>query len=235
MQSELKKDPLTFWRDYGVKPYSSLESFYPDDSIININANRINLLKDSWEIWKATPDWKATHEHNFIISTDPGRRNDTFGIALLHKEKTQTIVDGLLRLKPRSDKVELDPLEVRDFCLWLCKTFPTYIFATDQAALYFADLEARVQQMGVKVVNHPNVKEDHDRVKRAWFDKTLELCDFEEVREEFKHLTIINSQKIGTPKGSIIDVVDAITRGYWASNEYLTTGSPNFHLLEMIR
>jgi len=30
-------------------------------------------------------------------------------------------------------------------------------------------------------------------------------------------------------------MVDAITRGYWASNEYLTNASPAFHLLEVIK
>jgi len=235
MQSELRRDPLSFWRDYGVRPFNSLESFYPDDTIINVNNNRVNLLLDAWNIWKATPEWKADRSHNFILSTDPGRRNDTFGIALLHKEHKQTIVDGLLRLKPSPKQIELDPLSVRDFCLWLCKVFPISIFATDQAALYFADLEARVQQLGVKVINHPNVKEDHDKVKRAWFDKTLELCDFDEIREEFKQLTIINSQKIGTPKGAIIDMVDAVTRGFWASNEYLSVGNTAFHLLSVIK
>jgi len=235
MQNELNRDPLTFWRDYGVRPFNSLESFYPDDTIINVNPNRINLLADSWNIWKATPDWRAIKEYNYILSTDPGRRNDTFGIALLHKEGKQTIVDGLLRLRPAPKKVELDPMEVRDFLLWICKTFPISVFATDQAALYFADLESRVQQLGVRVINHPNVKEDHDKVKRAWFDKTLELCSFEGIQEEFKQLTIINSQKIGTPKGAIIDMVDAVTRGFWASNEYLSVGNTAFHLLSVIK
>jgi hypothetical protein len=234
MQMELKRDPLTFWRDYGVKPYSSFESFYPDASVININPDRENILEGAWELWKSNPEFKSAKEFTYILATDPGRRNDTFGIALVHREGKRTIIDGCMRLKPKPGEMELDPIEVRDFCVWLSGAFPTRAFVTDVAALYFADVEERIRRLGIQVVSHPNTKEDHDRVKRAWYDNTLEICNYEPVRVEFQNLTVLNSMKIGIPKGAIIDVVDAITRGMWASHEFLAQNNHAYHLIRVI-
>ncbi|KXH76259.1 MAG: hypothetical protein AM326_03095 [Candidatus Thorarchaeota archaeon SMTZ-45] len=226
MQAELKQDPATFWRDYGIKPHMALETYYPDLTVINfggrenvfanlqVNFENIEVL-DRKEIGVIPVE----SGHTYILSADPSVNNCRFGLALLHVEGKKVIIDGLFRLVPKEKGKELNPYKVRKLLVAICKTFPVVYFITDQWA--YNEAIADIKNLGVRVLFKPLRKEEHDEVKSAFFDKTLELCEYEPILEEFKQMLVLDSKRIGMIRGGYIDTVDALTRGYWAIKEHM--------------
>jgi hypothetical protein len=215
MQAELAKDPITFWRDYGCEPHSSLESYYPDLNVIKIS-ERPNLLENG-TLQENLIDWKQT----YFLALDPSIKNDAFGVALLHKEAEKVIADGLWRFTPKGNERVINPVEMRQFLVYLCQKLPIRYLVTD--VWFYHEALEEIGRMGVQVIFKPNRKEEHDEVRHAFFDKHLELCNYPEVREEFGSLLILDSRRIGVVKGGKIDTVDALTRGYWAIQQHLSS------------
>jgi len=213
MQAELLKDPATFWRDYGIQPHMAVDSYYSDMEIIRINSTRKNLFEHLEEQTFPQPEENTT----YILSTDPGINNCRFGLALLHAEGERVVVDGLFRLEPEGK--ELNPFKVRKLLLAILKHFPIAYFITDQWS--YNEAIADIKNMGVTVLFKPLRKENHDEVKNAFFDETLELCNYQPIKEEFSQMLVLDSKRIGMVRGGYIDTVDALTRGYWAIKEHL--------------
>jgi len=213
MQAELEKDPISFWRDYGCEPHSSIESYYPDRSIIQMNSERTNLLElAQLGIFQPKTDTM------YIFSADPSISNDNFGLALLHLENDIVIADGLLRLKPTGSR-ELNPLEIRKLLFDVLKHYSVPFFITDQ--WYYTEALVSIQTLGVSVLFKPLRKEEHDAVKNAFYEKKLELCYYPEILDEFSNLMVLDSRRLGVVRKGKIDIVDALTRGYWAVRNHL--------------
>lgn len=235
MQAELNKDPITFWRDYGIQPHASLESYYPELSVIRMNENRVNVFKglnlhtNVFEQIKVLPEKPNT---TYVLSVDPGINNCRFGIALLHAEDDRVIVDGLCRLEPPSGKKELNPVLVRKLLVGICKAFPVVYFITDQWS--YNEAIFQIKQRGVQVLFKPLRKEEHDEVKNAFFENTLELCDYPPIKEEFSQMLVLDSRRIGIVRGGYIDTVDAVTRGFWAVKNHLMYKSYPIVAVEVI-
>jgi len=212
MQDELRRDPVTFWRDYGIQPHASLDSYYSDLEVININRGRTNVFEHLPELSSVIDE-----NHMYVLSADPGINNCRFGLALLHVEGEKVIVDGLFRLEPHGK--ELNPVEVRKLLVKICKTFPIAYFVTDQWTYNEAIMEIR--NLGIQILFKPLRKEEHDEVKNAFFDKKLELCNYPEIIEEFSQMLVLDSRRIGVVRNGYIDTVDALTRGFWAVKTHL--------------
>ena len=233
MQAELLRDPITFWRDFGVQPHSSVESYYPDTDIININYSRQNVFAYPVERMHGLINPKET----YILSGDPAINDCAFGLALMHLEGEKVITDGLMKLVPEK-KVELDPLEVKQLLVGtkerpgICRVVPIQYFITDN--WYYAEAIKEIKALGVIVLFKPLRKEEHDEVKKAFYEKKIELCNYPDIIHEFEQLLILNSRLIGMVRGGHIDVVDALTRGYWCIREHLTLGKHLPQLVEVI-
>jgi len=217
MQAELARDPATFWRDYGVDPHSSMNAYYSDESIIKFNGQRNVLEQTGTNYWDLGYLSTLPKKFSYILSIDPGQRDDAFGTALLHKEGKKVICDGLSRMLPTADKM-LNPLDIKRYLLHILANVPVRYFVTDQLWFYTEAISEISNIVGVdNVLSKPNTKAEHDAVKNAWFEETLEICDYPYITSEFQNLQLIDSKKIGVVKGGKIDVVDALTRGYWAA------------------
>jgi len=214
MQAELKKDPISFWRDYGIQPHSSIESYYPETSIIRMNEERTNLLIHALE------DRFFPSNKTYVFSVDPSIDNCNFGLALMTIEGTNIVADGLLRLVPQGRK-ELDPLMIRDLILSVLKHYHVAYFITDQWT--YNEAIFAIKMLGVEVLFKPLRKEEHDDVKNAFYEKTLEICNYPEIIDEFKQLLVLDSKRIGVMRKGRIDTVDALTRGFWGVRNHLIT------------
>jgi hypothetical protein len=216
MKSEQDRDPISFWRDYGAQPHSSIESYYPDRAIVRMNEERINMLE------LAKNGIFLPSKATYILSADPSIRNDNFGLALLHFEDNKTICDGLLTLRPHGAR-EINPIEVRDLLMQICKHYRIAFFITDQ--WYYNEAILALKNIGIEVLFKPLRKEEHDAVKNAFFERTFELCNYPEILDEFSQLLVLDSKRIGIVRKGKIDTVDALTRGYWAVQNHLLTQS----------
>jgi len=214
MQAELNRDALTFWRDYGVQPHSSIESYYPDRTIVRMDSDRQNLL----ELARIGRFIKS--DHSYVLSADPSVTNDNFGLALLHAEGETVICDGLLTIRPQG-AIEINPIEIRQLLLNLCRNYNIAYFVTDQ--WYYNEAIMDIKNLGVGVLFKPLRKEEHDAVKNAFFERKLALCNFPEILEEFSQLLVLDSRRIGIVRKGKIDTVDALTRGYWCATQHLAS------------
>lgn len=212
MQAELKRDPATFWRDYGIQPHMAIETYYSDQAVIKMNKERQN----AFSFLPKFPDPKR--HMTYILSADPGINNCRFGLALLHAEGDKVIADGLFRLEPKEGR-ELNPVEIKQLLLSICKNYPISHFITDQWTYNEAIMS--IENLGVTVLFKPLRKEEHDEVKNAFFDSKLELCNYPPIMEEFQQMLVLDSKRIGIVRGGYIDTIDALTRGYWAACEHL--------------
>lgn len=216
MQAELEKDPITFWRDYGCEPHSSTEAYYPDLNIIRISEDRPNLL-ESGILQTNLIDLN----HTYFLSIDPSIKNDAFGVAILHKEGNKVIADGLWRFFPKPNERTINPVEMRQFLMYICSKLPVRYLVTD--VWFYQEALQAISRLGVQVIFKPNRKEEHDEVRHAFYDEHLELCNYPQIKEEFGSLLVFDSRRIGIVKGGKIDTVDALTRGYWAVQRHLTS------------
>lgn len=227
MQAELEKDPATFWRDYGIQPHRSVESYYPNVERINMNEQRLNVLQLPIDKMKNFIDLKQS----YVLSGDPAINECAFGLALLHREDDKTICDGLAKLVPKN-KIELNPVAVRKLLVGICKVVPVRFFVTD--AWFYVEAIEEIKNLGVTVLFKPLRKEEHDETKKAFYEKTFELCNYQPVIEEFQQLLVLDSRRIGVIRGGKIDVVDALTRGYWCVQNHLTFQGFLPHIVEVI-
>jgi len=225
MQAELNKDPISFWRDYGVQPHSSIESYYPEISAVKMNDERINLLEHAQE-GRFFPS-----EKTYVLSADPSIDNCNFGLALMTIENDKIVADGLLRLVPQGKK-ELDPVEVKKLLLSILKNYHVAYFLTDQWSYNEAIYDIKLH--GVEVLFKPLRKEEHDSVKNAFYENSLELCNFPEILDEFGSLLVLDSRRIGVVRKGRIDTVDALTRGFWGVKTYLAQHNAGLALVEVI-
>jgi hypothetical protein len=225
MKAELSRDPITFWRDYGVEPHSSIMAYYPDLTIIKMNEKRQNILEPGDKPSDAFGKLSLADPHQtYVLAIDPALVNDAFGIALLHKEGKRVIADGLWRFVPPETERVLNPVELKHYLLNLVKSLPIRYLITDQ--WYYVEALTEIERLGVQIVFKPNRKEEHDKVRNAFFEDTLELCYYPRIIDEFSQLLVLDSRRIGIIRNGKIDVVDALTRGYWAFAQQLISLIP---------
>jgi len=223
MKAELARDPFTFWRDFGAQPHASIEAYYPNMDVIKIS-DKPNMFADIGEVFRTMSEKGELAlpyprmDHQYVLSIDPGINNCRFGLALLHAEERKVIVDGLFRLEPHGG-LELNPFKIRKLLKGICKAFPISHFITDQWT--YNEAIAEIKRLGVLVEFKPLRKEEHDEVKNAFFDNTIEVCHYPEIKEEFEQMLVLDSKRIGIVRNGFIDTVDALTRGFWAVKTHL--------------
>jgi len=236
MVAERERDPLTFWRDYGAQPWSTLETYYREPEIIRFDPTLPNLL----QIYFTENTLPPPPKHPLVLAGDPAKKFDAFGFALAHLEQKEpqvpgeptgtVVVDGLYRLKP-TKKRELDPIMIKDRILKLCKSYPIRLVVFD--TWNYPELQESIRQLGIPVENHVVKKEDHDRVKMRLYYHKIRICPYEPLRQELQALRIINAKKVDHPKGGSKDVADALANAVWALEKSLTRRTIPLNLVEV--
>ena len=235
MKAERDKDPLTFWRDFGAEPWSSLETYYREPDIITFEEDIQNVLRLFFEENILLPPSSNT----YVFTGDPAKKYDAFGMCLAHIEFTgkategepngTIVADGLYRLKP-TKKRELDPIFVKDKILKVIKTFLVRYAIFD--TWNYPEAQEAIRRLGVPVMNHVVRKEDHDSVKRRLYFKKLKLCPYPILGDELKNLQVINAKKVDHPKGGHKDVADTLANAVWALENALPKRPFAFNIVQ---
>jgi len=216
--SELaKRDPITFWRDFGCEPYSGSDLYYKDHEVIKYVGlpNKLAMLAEG-----LTPEVEAKP---YVLAGDPALKHDAFGLVLAHIDDDQYVVDGMWRFLP-SKRAEISPLEVVNFILKVIDLFPVQAVVFD--TWHFAELQEKIRRKGVPVYNHIVRKPEHDRVKELLYEKKLSLPYYEPFDKEIKSLIITPSSKVTHPKGGHDDVVSALANAIWLLDQKKVTRIP---------
>jgi hypothetical protein len=208
MQSELKKNPEAFWRDFGAQPSASSEAYYKVPEKIDqciLNSTKESPVDSSGRL----KQWfKGDRERRYVMHADPSVRNDAYGLALGHLEGSKTVIDLATRFVP-PEGYEIDLNEVKAFILEIIKRgFRIKIFSYDtwQAAHITQELERR----GVKVKNKYVLKTEHDYLKELIYSGKLIISKNEVLVRELKQLELIHGGKVDhSPNGSK-DIADAV-------------------------
>ena len=235
MKAERDKDPLTFWRDFGAEPWSSIETYYREPDIITFEDGTRNALQMFFEEDILPPP----ASNQYVFSGDPAKKHDGFGMCLAQIQFTgktkegepegTIVADGLYRLTP-TKKRELDPIFVKDRILSVVKTFPVRYAVFD--TWNYPEAQEAIRRLGVPVENHLVSKSEHDSVKRRLYFEKLKLCPYTTLKGELKNLKVINARKVDHPKGGHKDVADALANAVWALENVLPRRPFAFNIVQ---
>ena len=207
MIAERDKDPITFMRDFGAVPYSSYDRFYADDSILTVDTSMPNIL----DLVHKNIDFIPPEENRYFLTGDPALKHDSFGIALGHNDHGILEVDGLFRFTPT--KRDINPIEVKDFLVKVVKTFHVRHCTFD--TWNYPETQQALQAEGCIVHDHIVTRDDHESVRRRFYEKKIHICNFPFVLDECKQLRIINVKRIDHIKGGSKDVIDSVANLDW--------------------
>jgi len=208
LQSELKKNPEAFWRDFGARPSAGSEAYYKtpdkvDDCILRSNKESPVDNQGRLKEW-----FKGKPEALYIMHADPSVRNDAYGLAMGHREGDKMIIDLVTRFVPPPGG-EIDLTEVKAFIVHLLeRKFKIKIFSYDtwQAAHISQELEHR----GVTVKNKCIQKTEHDFLKEQIYSGNVIIPKNEVLATELKNLILIRGDKINHPPSGSKDLADAV-------------------------
>jgi len=206
LQEELQHDPVSFWRDFGAQPMSSLELFVRNPEILPWDESILNVLEAIAKSHTVTSD--VPH----VLAGDPAFRHDAFGLATAYRDGDLIVVDGMWRFSPK-ELGEINPTEVKDFILDCCKTLNVYACVFD--SWNYPEAQQAIRNCGIVLENHVVRKEDYDFFRQLCYDRKLKLTSYSVARREFAQLQIINARKIDHPKGGSKDVADAVVNSIW--------------------
>lgn len=218
LQSELKKSPEDFWRDYGARPPESVEAYYrmqeKIDDVFKLSGRRNPLNSDGTfaEWFRGKPGVK------YYIHGDPAVRNDAFGIGLAHRENGHIILDLAMDIEPPTGG-EIDQAEVKTLFMSLAERFRLgkASFDTWQSV----ELSQALAKAGVPIEHLLVDKLVHDVFKGEVYSEEHPLKTYgnAKLREQLKGLQLVNGRKVDHPDGEAKDLADAAAGAvYHAAN-----------------
>ena len=201
MQNELKRDPESFWTDYGCEPLAVTANYFGNPEILKCtnSPNLLDLLYND-QRFDVPP-------RTYVLAGDPALKHDGFGFALAHLEFDTVIIDGLYRFKDPMGG-ELSPTAVKDKILRAVDTFHPIQVVFD--TWMFPEMQEEIRMKGIPVENHIVNKETYDRVKELFYQDKILVCDYPFVIEELRQLRLIRGKKVDHPKGGSKDVSDSL-------------------------
>jgi len=208
MQSELKKNPEAFWRDFGAEPSASTEAYYKIPEKVDdcfLKTDRESPMDNRGRLKK---DFKGRPGISYHMHADPSVRNDAYGLALTHGEGDRVVLDLATRFLP-GEVHEIDLNEVKEFILNLMKRgfrIKTFSYDTWQAA----DISQMLEKKGIIIINRVIGKLEHDFTKELIYAGKLDSHKSPVAAKETKGLQLIRGSKVDHPKKGSKDIIDSI-------------------------
>jgi len=210
---EFKKSLEAAQRDFGADPSHGTEAYYRipervDDTFDKCKVNESPVNPDG-----TLKEWlKGKSEFDYYMHGDPAARNDAFGLALAHREGNKYILDLSYRFE--SGIEEIDILEVRNLILEIIRrgfNLKKITFDTWGAIVVWQAVRAA----GVEPENLYVLKEQHDELKTAIYQGTLEGHFPQELRDELKELVLKKGMKVDHRSSGSKDMADAVAAVIW--------------------
>lgn len=212
MQSELKKSPEDFWRDFGCEPSKAVEKYYRDRLKIDqmfLDGRQAGMVNPIDHDGKLKDRFKGNSEFNYYMHLDPAINNCSFGIALAYRHGDKVYVPLAHGFNAGANS-EIDFEMLKEFIGLVIDRYPTIKLATFDSYIA-ASLAQYIVSRGVKVEFLNVNKEHHDNLKIEGIYRGKILTYSNEVLErELKDLELINGKKVDHPAEGSKDRADAV-------------------------
>jgi len=212
LQTELKKSPEDFWRDFGCEPSKAVEKYYRDRLKIDqmfLDGRQAGMVNPIDHDGKLKDKFKGNSEFNYYLHLDPAINNCSFGIALAYRHGDKVYVPLAHGFKAGANS-EIDFEMLKEFIGLVIDRYPTIKLATFDSYIA-ASLAQYIVSRGVKVEFLSVQKEHHDSLKVEGIYRGKILTYPNEVLErELKDLELINGKKVDHPADSSKDRADAV-------------------------
>jgi hypothetical protein len=203
MQNELKRNKEAFWRDFGAKPSYSIEAFFREPQLLQLNKTRINFA--DYDVLPAPGPW------HYLLSCDVASKLNSYGVAMGHREAETAVIDLMTRFTPKPGITEVDVKSVTKYLQTLITQY-----AIDEVAFDIAGYPETIQEirsMSVEIQIHNPLKPEYDRLKELAYVGRLDLCNYPFVIEELQSLELIKGKQVHTSKSK--DVADSLANLVW--------------------
>lgn len=129
LADEFATDPIGAERDYGANPPGAETPFIHNKDVIDmcIDVGRINCIASAEKMFDETirdftfkyirpeiVDIQYKNLFEYVIHCDPGQNDDSFCLAIGHKEEDVAVIDGALECRPipKNNRQGLEPRDV---------------------------------------------------------------------------------------------------------------------------
>lgn len=201
LQAELRKNPEAFWRDYGCSPSRALEKYFRDRKKLESIFEKAKALKiiNPVKTDGTFYDWfHGEDKFNYHLHLDPAVRNDSFGIALAHRDEKNIYIDLMYRFKPSEG--ELDFEEIKQFALLIAGRFPTINTVTWDTYMAVSIHQALADKLGIESTRLLIDKAIYDKVKVEGIYSGRVICHpHKYLKIELRDLELINGKKVDHP------------------------------------
>ncbi len=215
LASEFEKDPETAWRDYGAIPSKTEEPFYKSHPEMIMFCEDSELVNPFIEDFSSPMGYKIRDEFvpepmtRYYLAGDPAMRNDSFGLAMGHKNKDGIIIaDVVHRFKPKDG--EIDVKEVTNIIMGLAERFPIDIAVFD--TWWYMETLQRLKERGIEVKHKIVSFKEHSMLKEKIYGGKIKWFPHEKLATELSYLGLYRGRKVDHPKGKGYskDVADAV-------------------------
>ena len=210
-ETEAKRDPERFKRDYMAIPSLALEPYFKQYNLIEESIDS-ELESPLDENGKFKPSFKGDNRTWHAIHVDLSLKRDSTGLAMVHEEKDGlVIVDLMMRIKAPPGG-EINFAEIRDIILEI-RQRGFYLIKVTYDGWQSRDSIQILRNQGI-ACDVLSVDKDtcaYDILKAKIYEKKLKYYRYEPFLQEIRRLELINGTKVDHPqRGGSKDVTDAV-------------------------
>jgi len=228
LEHEFNKNPEAAMRDYGAIPSSALEIYFKQPEKIDEAVDL--LLKPIVFDGVLSSFVSGKPNYSYYLGGDPALKNDSFGLALVHKEGDTVICDLSYRLTPTKER-EISALEVKNLILSITKQFNVQEAVFD--TWHFPETLEEIANQGVKVSQSIVRKVHYDNLKELFYTGKIRIPQNEVLINELKNLELIKGNKVDHPKHGSKDLADALANACYLlrSSKVAQPQPPAWHVI----
>jgi hypothetical protein len=223
-------NPRAFWRDFGARPPTTVEGYYPDPGRWERQADpdRQHPYDEQGQL----ADWfKPCCDSRRFVHIDLGATRDACGVAMAHKPvpgcpwygdpardpgARRIVVDVCLQLMPpRQNEVqgEISFDRVRQFIYdWNDRGFNIKGGQVSYDGWQSLDSQQQLRRHGFRTAEFSLDRdtEGHDTLQELVNTDSLSFYRYDPLIREGKQLTLVRGKRVDHPKGGSKDVIDAV-------------------------
>ena len=223
-------NPRAFWRDFGARPPTTVEGYYPDPSRWDRQADPDR--RHPYDERLQLADWfKPCCDSKRFVHIDLGATRDACGIAMAHKpvpgcpyfgdpasnpRARRIVVDICLQLVPARQhemQGEISFDRVRQFIYdWNDRGFNIKGGQVSYDGWQSLDSQQQLRRNGFRTAEFSLDRdtEGHDTLQELVNTDSLSFYRYEPLIREGKQLTLVRGRRVDHPKGGSKDVIDAL-------------------------
>lgn len=209
-ETEAKRNPEAFKRDYMALPALALEPYFKNFSLIEkcIDPNIESPVDDNG---KLKPSFRGKTGKWYYIHVDLSHRRDATGFAMAHDEGDKVVVDLMLRIQaPPDGEIKFSDIRERIYELYE-RGFRIHKVTFD--GWQSIDSMQILKEKGYKceTVSVDKDTTAYDTLKEKINEGKLTLYLYEPFFQEVRRLELVDGTKVDHPKnGGSKDVADAV-------------------------